>query len=298
MREGVLSHVGQGIWTFGGRCDGFVIQHSGSLLAYTVGTRHASNRWGGGMAWMRHSWSMRLLVMRSISISISTRWACKRRDLLLMISPALTWWRKHGEIIFPTLVHNYVYNTVKIWAFWFSVESDDWLVWLSIIAHFAQFLWVLGMRFPLSMTLDFLLHIEYLMNAFMYGNWTLQYTYLLVWWCQDFRYINCRSFYCITDTRDNESESENDSESESKKRTKKPYHLLLKKTEDFNTTLVRKRGVIFLARVLFGIVTRIYLEPEDKAAKIHDNEPLDPKVVERDRIRGGKGRQEGGIFSE
>ena len=73
---------------------------------------------------------------------------------------------------------------------------------------------------------------------------------------------------------------------------------ITEKTEDINTALVRKQGVIFLGQILFGIVTRIYLELEDKAAKIHDNEPLDPKVVERDRIRGGKRRQEGGIFSE
>ena len=65
-----------------------------------------------------------------------------------------------------------------------------------------------------------------------------------------------------------------------KKRAKKPFTLSLEATEDFNAKL-KERGVIYLARVPprmgptkvkqilsdFGVVTRIYLEPEDKAAK-------------------------------
>lgn len=102
----------------------------------------------------------------------------------------------------------------------------------------------------------------------------------------------------------NDSEEKNDSESENKKLTKKPYQLSLEKTEDFNAKL-RKRGVIFLARVPprmgptkikqilsdFGIVTRIYLEPEDKAAKKRRQRATGSKS-------GGKRYKEGWIEYE
>ena len=70
-------------------------------------------------------------------------------------------------------------------------------------------------------------------------------------------------------------------ESQKKKKKKKKIHKLsLEETEDFNAKL-RKRGVIYISRIPprmgpakakallgeFGVVTRIYLEEEDKAAR-------------------------------
>jgi ESF2/ABP1 family protein len=87
-------------------------------------------------------------------------------------------------------------------------------------------------------------------------------------------------------------------------RKKKPHKLSLVATEDFNAKL-KKRGVIYLARVPprmgptkvkqilsdFGVVTRIYLEPEDKAAKKRRQRATGSKS-------GGKRYKEGWIEYE
>ncbi len=89
-----------------------------------------------------------------------------------------------------------------------------------------------------------------------------------------------------------------------KKTSKKPHTLSLVATEDFNAKL-KKRGVIYLARVPprmgptkvkqilsdFGVVTRIYLEPEDKAAKKRRQRATGSKS-------GGKRYKEGWIEYE
>ena len=82
------------------------------------------------------------------------------------------------------------------------------------------------------------------------------------------------------DDDDGEDDSESISKSNEKKKKKKIHKLSLEETEDFNAKLL-KRGVVYLSRIPprmgptkakallgeFGVVTRIYLEEEDKAAR-------------------------------
>ena len=77
-----------------------------------------------------------------------------------------------------------------------------------------------------------------------------------------------------------ESNESSDESQKKKKKKKKIHKLSLEETEDFNAKL-RKRGVIYISRIPprmgpakakallgeFGVVTRIYLEEEDKAAR-------------------------------
>jgi len=79
---------------------------------------------------------------------------------------------------------------------------------------------------------------------------------------------------------DNEEQEDFDTSASEKKRSKKPHTLSLEETEDFNAKL-KERGVVYLSRIQprmgpskvkklleeFGVVTRVYLEEEDKSAR-------------------------------
>lgn len=78
----------------------------------------------------------------------------------------------------------------------------------------------------------------------------------------------------------NNSNDQDDSVQERDPNRKKPFKLSLEASEDFNAKL-KKRGVLYIARIPprmgpskvktllsdFGVVTRVYLEEEDKAAR-------------------------------
>jgi len=78
----------------------------------------------------------------------------------------------------------------------------------------------------------------------------------------------------------NSKEEEEQQQTQPKKKKKKVHKLFLEETEDFNARL-KRRGVIFIGRIPprmgptkakallgeFGVVTRIYLEEEDKSAR-------------------------------